>query len=198
MVIFGGRAQVVSGLAERCAAVIQAWYPGEEGGNAVADILYGKVSPSAKLSVSYPNVEINEPICYNYKAEKDPRVAWPFGYGLSYTTFEIGDATIDGKEGNYQVTIPVSNTGQKDGTEIVQLYIRDLADKEGPLKSLRGFQRVDVKVGQTAKATITLDKKSFEFWDAATNTMRTKSGQYEILYGSSSLDKDLKRLSVKF
>ena len=88
LVMFGGRAQVVSGLAERCAAVIQAWYPGEEGGNAVADILYGKVSPSAKLSVSYPNTEINEPICYNYSAQRDPRVQWPFGYGLSYTTFE--------------------------------------------------------------------------------------------------------------
>ena len=86
LVMFGGRAQVVSGLAEQCAAVIQAWYPGEEGGNAVADILYGKVSPSAKLSVSYPNTEVYEPLCYNYQAEKDPRVAWPFGYGLAYTT----------------------------------------------------------------------------------------------------------------
>ncbi|MBO7045855.1 MAG: glycoside hydrolase family 3 C-terminal domain-containing protein, partial [Prevotella sp.] len=85
LVMFGGRAQVVSGLAEKCAAVIQAWYPGEEGGNAVADILYGKVSPSAKLSVSYPNTEVYEPLCYNYQAEKDPRVQWPFGYGLSYT-----------------------------------------------------------------------------------------------------------------
>ena len=74
LVMFGGRAQVVSGLAEQCAAVIQAWYPGEEGGNAVADILYGKVSPSAKLSVSYPNTEVYEPLCYNYQAEKDPRV----------------------------------------------------------------------------------------------------------------------------
>lgn len=74
LVIFGGRAQVVSGLAEKCAAVIQAWYPGEEGGNAVADILYGKVSPSAKLSVSYPNTEISTPVCYNYSAEKDARI----------------------------------------------------------------------------------------------------------------------------
>ena len=88
LVMFGGRAQVIAGLAEKCAAIIQAWYPGEEGGNAVADILYGKVSPSAKLSVSYPNVEIDKPICYNYTAEKDPRIAWPFGYGLSYTTFD--------------------------------------------------------------------------------------------------------------
>jgi len=91
LVIFGGRAQIVSGLAERCAAVIQAWYPGEEGGNAVADILYGKVSPSAKLSVSYPNTEVNEPICYNYTDKQDARIQWPFGYGLSYTTFEYSN-----------------------------------------------------------------------------------------------------------
>ena len=82
------------------------------------------------------------------------------------------------------------------GTEIVQLYIRDLSDKEGPLKSLRAFQRVDVKAGQTAIATLSLTPKSFEFWDAATNTMRTKPGQYEILYGNSSNDGALKKLSI--
>jgi len=97
LVVFGGRAQVISKIAGRCAAVIQAWYPGEEGGNAVADILYGKVSPSGKLSVSYPNTEIYEPICYNYALEQDARVAWPFGYGLSYTTFEYSNLQIGGE-----------------------------------------------------------------------------------------------------
>jgi len=121
---------------------------------------------------------------------------FPFGYGLSYTTYEIGEAAIEGEAGNFKLNIPVTNKGQKDGTEIVQLYIRDLSDTEGPLKSLRGFQRVDVKAGQSATATLTLTPKSFEFWDAETNTMRTKPGQYEILYGSSSLDKDLKKITV--
>ena len=123
---------------------------------------------------------------------------FPFGYGQSYTTFEIGEAKLEGQGTDYQVTIPVTNTGKRNGTEIVQLYIRDLSDKEGPLKSLRGFQRIEVKAGQTATATISLDAKSFEFWDAATNTMRTKPGQYEILYGTSSLDKDLKRLTITY
>ena len=95
-----------------------------------------------------------------------------------------------------QLTIPVTNTGQRDGTETVQLYIRNTADKEGPLKSLRGFQRVSVKAGQTAVATLTLTPKSFEFWDPETNTMRTKPGTYELLYGNSSQDKDLKVLTV--
>ena len=97
LVVFGGRAQVISGLAEQCAAVIQAWYPGEEGGNAVADILLGNVSPSAKLSVSYPNTEVYEPLCYNRSMEQDPRVQWPFGYGLSYTTFEYANLQVDGE-----------------------------------------------------------------------------------------------------
>ena len=91
LVLFGGRAQVISNIADKCAAIIQAWYPGEEGGNALADILYGNVNPSGKLSVSYPAEELREPICYNYSVEMDKRVAYPFGFGLSYTTFEYSN-----------------------------------------------------------------------------------------------------------
>ena len=109
-----------------------------------------------------------------YRYFSDPLFA--FGYGQSYTTFAIGDATIEGQGGSYKNT----------------------ADQDGPLKSLRGFQRVDVKAGQSATATIALTPESFEFWDAETNTMRTKPGTYEILYGNSSLDKDLKRLTITF
>jgi beta-glucosidase len=92
--------------------------------------------------------------------------------------------------------VPVANNGQRNGTETIQLYIRDLSDKEGPLKSLRAFKRVEVKAGQTATATLQLTPKSFEFWDAETNTMRTKPGKYEILYGTSSQDKDLKKIAI--
>ncbi|MDO5443396.1 MAG: glycoside hydrolase family 3 N-terminal domain-containing protein, partial [Bacteroidia bacterium] len=127
LVIFGGRAQVISGLAEKCAAVIQAWYPGEEGGNALADILYGNVSPSGKLCVSYPNVELNEPICYDYSAEADPRVAWPFGYGLSYTSFEYSNLVMDNSvktsSEKISVAFDVQNTGDCAADEIVQLYV---------------------------------------------------------------------------
>ena len=131
-----------------------------------------------------------------YRYFNDPLFA--FGYGLSYTTFEVGEATTSGTPGNkgFTVSVPVKNTGARQGAEVVQLYIRDLADKEGPLKSLRGFKKVQLNPGQTTTATIALDKKSFEFWDAETNTMRTKSGSYEILYGNSSQDKDLKKLTV--
>ena len=188
---------------ESCDAILQAWYPGQEGGTAVADVLFGDYNPSGKLSVTFyknseqlPDYEDYSMKGRTYRYFNDPLFA--FGYGQSYTTFEIGEAKIDGKGTDYQVTIPVTNTGKRNGTEIVQLYIRDLSDKEGPLKSLRGFQRVEVKAGQTATATITLDAKSFEFWDAATNTMRTKPGQYEILYGTSSRDNDLKRMTITY
>ena len=197
-----GSAIALTPETESCDAILQAWYPGQEGGTAVADVLFGDYNPSGKLSVTFykddsqlPDYEDYSMKGRTYRYFND--ALFPFGYGLSYTTFEIGDATIEGENSDLTFNIPVTNKGQKNGTEIVQLYIRDLADAEGPLKSLRGFARVEVKAGQTANATIKLDKKSFEFWDAATNTMRTKPGKYEIFYGTSSLDKDLKKLEVE-
>ena len=196
-----GSAIALTPETESCDAIVQAWYPGQEGGTAVADVLFGDVNPSGKLSVTFykddsqlPDYEDYSMKGRTYRYFNDPLFA--FGYGLSYTNFEIGEASIKGANGNFEVTVPVANKGQRNGTEIVQLYIREIADAEGPLKSLRAFQRVDVKAGETATATLKLTPKSFEFWDAATNTMRTKPGKYEILYGSSSLDKDLKKLTV--
>ena len=193
-----GSAIALTPETESCDAIVQAWYPGQEGGTAVADVLFGDVNPSGKLPVTFykddsqlPDYEDYSMKGRTYRYFSDPLFA--FGFGLSYTTFEIGEATIQGTE---CITIPVTNTGSCDGTEIVQVYIRNLQDAEGPLKSLRGFQRVDVKAGQTATATIDLTPKSFEFWDAETNTMRTKPGKYEILYGNSSQDKDLKKLTI--
>ena len=151
LVMFGGRAQVVSGLAERCAAVIQAWYPGEEGGNAVADILYGNVCPSGKLSVSYPAVELNEPICYNYFSEPDPRIQWPFGYGLSYTSFFQSGMKVAQQvstaDDSFDVTLQVRNSGSVEGDEVVQLYVTP-AMENGPVR-LQGFCRVHLKPGET-------------------------------------------------
>jgi len=196
---------------ESCDAIVQAWYPGQEGGTAVADVLFGNYNPSGKLSVTFyknsaqlPDYEDYSMKGRTYRYFDDPLFA--FGYGQSYTTFEIGDATIvaankqakDDTAYNLQVSIPVTNTSHCDGTEIVQLYIRNTADTEGPLKTLRGFQRVEVKAGQTGTATICLTKKSFECFDPETNTMRTKPGTYQILYGNSSQTKDLKTIEVEF
>ena len=184
-----------------CDAILQVWYPGQEGGTAVADVLFGDVCPSGKLPVTFyknteqlPDYEDYSMKGRTYRYFSDPLFA--FGYGLSYTAFKIGQAGITKQGQNYQVSVPVTNTGRRTGTEVVQLYIRNLQDPDGPLKSLRAFQRVEVKAGQTATATLTLTPQSFEFFDPETNTMRVKPGRYELYYGNSSRNEDLKSLSV--
>ena len=193
-----GSAIALTPETETCDAIVQAWYAGQEGGTAVADVLFGDCNPSGKLSVTFykddsqlPDFEDYSMKGRTYRYFNDPLFA--FGYGLSYTNFEIGEAKMQGKE---SITIPVTNVGNCAGTETVQVYIRNLSDAEGPLKSLRAFQRVDVKKGETVNVTLKLDEKSFEFWDPETNTMRTKPGKYEILYGNSSMDKDLKKMTI--
>ena len=187
---------------ETCEAILQAWYPGQEGGTAVADVLFGDVNPSGKLPVTFYKNSSQLPDYEEYSMKGRTyryfdEALFPFGYGLSYTTFELGEPTITPLQNScYNITVPVKNTGAVDGTEIVQLYIRNLQDPDGPLKSLRAFQRVSVEAGQTATVKLSLDRKSFEFWDAETNTMRVKSGKYEILVGTSSADKNFKKLNL--
>jgi len=193
-----GSAIALTPETETCDAIVQAWYAGQEGGTAIADVLFGDYNPSGKLSVTFykddsqlPDFEDYSMKGRTYRYFNDPLFA--FGFGLSYTNFEIGEAKMQGKD---SITIPVTNIGNRTGAETVQVYIRNLGDAEGPLKSLRAFQRVDIKGGETVNVTLTLDGKSFEFWDPETNTMRTKPGKYEILYGNSSMDKDLKKMTI--
>ena len=194
LVMFGGRAQVVSGLAEKCAAVIQAWYPGEEGGNALADILYGKISPSGKLSVSYPNTEINEPICYNSSTEKDPRVQWPFGYGLSYTRFDYANLKINGeaKTSDESITLSfdIKNTGKMAADEVAQIYISPTTDDQQirPIQ-LQGFARVTLQPGETQTVNVKLWTEQFGFF--SNNGQRQWNilpGKFIVKVGASSTD----------
>ena len=194
LVVFGGRAQVISGIAERCAAVIQAWYPGEEGGNAVADILYGHISPSAKLSVSYPNTEVYEPLCYNYSAEKDPRVAWPFGYGLSYTSFEYSNLSLErevstGSE-SVSLSFEVKNTGSVKADEIVQIYLSP-ADASQPVRpiQLQGFDRVTLEPGETRTVKVKLYTEQFGYYsNEGTRQWNIAPGTFTVKVGASSRD----------
>ena len=195
LVVFGGRAQVISGIAEKCAAVIQAWYPGEEGGNAVADILYGKVSPSAKLSVSYPNVEINEPICYNNNAEKDPRVAWPFGYGLSYTTFEYQNLQVNSEaktsDDFVELTFQVKNTGSMAADEVAQIYLSPSQESQNirPIQ-LQGFARISLEPGQTKTVTTRLYVEQLGFYThkGDVREWNIEPGTFIVKVGASSAD----------
>ena len=194
LVVFGGRAQVISGIAERCAAVIQAWYPGEEGGNAVADILYGHISPSAKLSVSYPNTEVYEPLCYNYSAEKDPRVAWPFGYGLSYTSFEYSNLSLEreastGSE-SVSLSFEVKNTGSVKADEIVQIYLSP-AEASQPVRpiQLQGFVRVTLGPGETRTVRVKLYTEQFGYYsNEGTRQWNIAPGTFTVKVGASSQD----------
>ena len=194
LVVFGGRAQVISGLVEQCAAVIQAWYPGEEGGKAVADILYGKISPSAKLSVSYPKEELNVPICYNYSAEKDARVQWPFGYGLSYTTFEYqnlkADAEVETSAESVNMTFEVKNTGKMAADEIVQIYLSPTSASQQirPIQ-LQGFARVTLKPGETKTVQAKLYTDQFGYYSHKDQRQwNIAPGQFVVKIGASSED----------
>ena len=129
-----------------------------------------------------------------YRYFSDPLFA--FGYGLSYTQFKVGEGKIEKQGDNFVLTVPVNNIGKRDGTEIVQVYVRDPKDTDGPLRSLRAFQRVDVKAGQTVNAVIKLTPRTFELFDTATNTMHAHEGRYQIFYGNSSRPEDLKQLDV--
>lgn len=190
LIVFGGRAQVISKIADKCAAVIQAWYPGEEGGNALADILYGNVSPSGKLSVSYPAEEIHEPICYSYGKE-DKRIAYPFGYGLSYTTFAYDKLEMDtiakADAEAIRVSCEISNTGKAKADEIVQLYIspKDPSSNIKPIQ-LQGFKRVTLNPGETQKVSFSLNGQQFGYY--SDGKWKVDEGKYLVKIGASSAD----------
>jgi beta-glucosidase len=190
---------------ESCEAILQAWYAGESGGQAIADVLFGDYNPSGKLPVTfYRNIkQLGDFEDYSmkgrtYRFMSDP--LFPFGYGLSYTTFSIGDAqfskiVINTNE-SIGITIPVSNTGKQYGTEIIQVYVKKVNDTEGALKTLKGFQRVSLSPGKSCKAFINLSPTAFEFFDRASGKMLTNPGEYEVYYGTSSDSKDLKRTKI--
>ena len=184
---------------ETCDAIVQAWYAGEQGGHAIADVLFGDYNPSGKLAVTFYRDDSQLPPFDDYRMAGrtyryfSGKPLYPFGYGLSYTTFQLGKASY--QEG--AVRVKVTNAGLREGTEIVQVYLRRPADTDGPLKSLCGFARVNLKPGETREAVISLPRDRFETWDAATNTMRIIGGNYELMVGTSSADSDLQRLSVK-
>ena len=185
-------------------ALLQAWYAGQGGAKALAEVLFGDYNPNGKLPVTFYRSNNDLPDFLDYSMKNRtyryftgvPQYA--FGYGLSYTTFNVGDAKISAKQmkknGKVTLTIPVTNTGKREGAETVQVYVKALDDAGAPIKALKGFQKLNLKAGETQKATITLDGEAFEYYDESIDELSTKAGRYQILYGPSSMDKDLKAI----
>ena len=183
---------------ESCDAILQWWYGGEQGGTALADVLYGQYNPSGRLPVTFYRSTDELPDFLDYTMTGrtyryfQGQPLFPFGFGLSYTTFSTSKPVY--KNGKLQVK--VSNTGSRHGLETVQVYIRRVADTEGPLKSLRAYRQVELAPGETKTIDIPLPRNSFEGWDASNNTMRVVPEKYEVMVGHSSADKDLQKILV--
>ena len=190
-----------------CDAILQAWYPGQAGGTAVADVLFGDYNPSGKLPVTFYKNTDQLPDFENYDMKgrtyryMTETPLYPFGYGLSYTTFDISKGRLSKNviSTNQTVTFKanVKNTGKHEGTEVVQVYVRKVGDKEGPVKTLRAFRSIPLKAGKSSVVSIDLPPRTFEFFDPETNTMRILPGDYEIMYGNSSETLPGNRLSIR-
>ena len=187
-----------------CEAILQAWYPGQAGGTAVAETLFGDYNPSGALPVTFyknvnqlPDFEDYNMTNRTYRYFTD-KPLFPFGYGLSYTTFTYGEAQIPATakvNETIQINVPVTNSGKMNGDEIVQVYLKKQDDAEGPIKALRAFKRVHIPAGKTVNVTLELTPKQLEWWNPSTNTMCTQEGNFDIMVGSDS--EDLQTKSIK-
>ena len=207
VVIISGRPLSLRYAAEHVPAIINAWEPGQFGGQAIAEIIYGKVNPSAKLAMTMPRSAGQISTWYNHKRSAffhpvvctDNKPLYPFGYGLSYTSFRYSDLKLSKQiipnDGKAQIiaSVTIENTGQRDGVEICQLYINDLVSSVSrPVKELKDFLRVGLKAGEkrTVEFTITPDKLAF--YDLNMNPI-VEAGEFEVMIGGSSRDEDLQK-----
>ena len=198
----GGAVAMVPELGT-CDAILQWWYNGEQGGTALADVLTGRYNPSGKLPVTFYRDTEQLPDFLDYTMTNRTyryftgEPLFPFGHGLSYTTFEFKNLKQKVTKDGIEVSVKVKNTGKKDGTETVQYYFRRTADTAGPLKTLCGYQQVSLKAGEERIVTITLPRQRLETWDAQTNTMRFQPGLYQLMAGPSSADAALQKISIR-
>jgi beta-glucosidase len=197
---------------DEVAAVVWAWYPGQEGGNAIADVLFGDVNPSGKLPTTFPKRLQDNPAYVNYPGEngkvyygeglfvgyryydkKDIEPLFPFGYGLSYTSFAYRNLTLDTTEYGagdvVRVNVDVQNTGDRAGKEIVQVYVRDVKSRLArPEKELKAFAKVELEPGETKTVAFTLDEEALSYYDPAARRWVAEAGEFEALVGASSRD----------
>ena len=204
LVNFSGSAMALADESENCEAIVQAWYLGQAGGEAVADVLYGDVNPSGKLPLTFyaNDSQLVDYESYDMKGRTyryfDGKPLFAFAHGLSYTTFKFGKGKIvtgaDGKE----FVVKVKNTGKRDGDNVVQLYVSRPDDAQGPIKTLRGYKRVSLKAGEAAEVRIPIDDETFLWWNPATGRMNPMAGEYILHYGDTSDDAGLKQIKYTF
>ncbi|MCC8359675.1 beta-glucosidase BglX [Salinimicrobium sediminilitoris] len=208
LVLQNGRPLEISWASENIPAIVVAWQLGTESGNAIADVLFGKYNPSGKLPVSFPRAVGQEPLYYNQKmtgrptnptdvtysayTDEEKTALYPFGYGLSYTTFKYGDLKLSSNEmtqdGSIKVTVPVTNAGNKAGKEVVQLYLRDLvASTTRPVIELKGFELVELQPGETKEITFEITNDLLEFYNAE-KKWTSEPGEFRVMVGGNSVD----------
>jgi len=193
---------------DKTPGLLDMWYGGQEGGHALASILFGDANPSGKLPVTlpkrfedspaasnYPGIDLKVNyaegiyVGYRYFDTKNVEPAFPFGFGLSYTKFDYSDLKVVHKDGNDVVTLKVKNSGKRDGAEVTQLYVHDGHAKiDRPIHELKGFQRVELKAGETKKVQFTLDKAAFSYWSPEKRDWIAEPGTFEVQVGASSRD----------
>jgi beta-glucosidase len=192
---------------------LQSWYPGQEAGNALADILFGEVSPSGKLPVTFDRTLDESAVGHSYYADPPPskkvkypegvfvgyrhydkagsKPAFPFGYGLSYTTFKYGNLSLSPQssdlDGPVNVSFDVTNTGSREGAEVAEVYVGDThATVPRPVKELKGFSKVLLKPGETRHVQVALDRRAFSYYDVDKKDWMAAPGEFTILVGGSS------------
>ena len=219
LVLFNGRPMVINDEKEKADAILNVWFPGSEAGYAISDVLFGKVNPSAKLPVTFPRNVGQIPIYYNHKNTGRPltdinkwekfRTAYldspnlplfPFGFGLSYTTFTYSDVNVSSKNlrghGKLTASVTLTNTGKYDGAEVVQLYVRDLVGQNTrPLKELKGFQKVMLKAGESKSVSFDITPEDFKYYNHELK-FDWESGNFEIMIGGNS--QDVKTVTVNW
>jgi beta-glucosidase len=203
-----GAPLAIQNVQEKAKGILECWYLGQEGGNAIANVLFGSVNPSGKLPATFPRTTGQIPAYYNYKPMarrgyhfEDSTPLYNFGFGLSYTNYTYSKPTLDKtviKNGEKtSVSVTVTNSGKTDGDEIVQMYIRDMVSSvTRPVKELKGFKRVSLKAGESKTVTIDITPEKLMIWDLQMKNV-IEPGDFEIMVGSSSNDKDLQKLILK-
>jgi beta-glucosidase len=206
--VFGGRPLSIRNVAEKAAAVFQCWYLGQETGRAVAEAIFGDINPGGKLPITIPRSVGHVPAYYNYRPSArrgylfdDVTPLYPFGFGLSYTTFSFGPPRLEestiGRDERTRVMVDVTNTGQRAGDEVVQLYIRDLVSSiTRPIKELKGFERISLQPGESRTVALDVTPDQLAFWNIDLDRV-VEPGQFAIMTGPNSVEVQSTTLTVE-